>query len=91
MSYDHALRREQTRELLAGLAPGGSPERPIVVTSSAVIEPRAIALPCPQCNGEHRVLEHTRPRRGNRRVDVQCRHCSSQRTLWFRLVDLEAN
>ena len=64
---------------------------PIVVTTTAVIEPRAMATPCPHCGGEYRILEHTRPRRGVRRVDVQCRHCSAPRTLWFRLVETESN
>ena len=66
-------------------------QAPIVVTTTAVIEPRAMATPCPHCGGEYRILEHTRPRHGVRRVDVQCRHCSSPRTLWFRLVELEFN
>jgi hypothetical protein len=69
----------------------GTPDRPIVVTSSAVIEPRAMSLPCPRCAGEYRILEHTRPRHGIRRVDAQCRHCSAPRTLWFRLIDPDVN
>jgi hypothetical protein len=56
------------------------------VTSTAVIEGRATAMPCPHCGGESRVLEHTRPVAGLRQVDVACRHCSAPRTLWFRLV-----
>jgi hypothetical protein len=64
---------------------------PITVTSAAVIEPRATTLPCPLCAGFYRVVEHTRPVPGLRRVDVKCRHCSGERTLWFRIVDRELN
>jgi hypothetical protein len=94
MSFERALRREHARDLLATLEPGGSPSRPIEVTSAAVIEPRATTLPCPQCGGFYRVHEHTRPpeyKRGLRRVDVACRHCSTPRTLWFRIVPYETN
>ena len=90
-AYDQALRREHTREQLASLAAGGSPERPITVTSAAVIEPRTMSMPCTHCGGEYRILEHTARWHRVRRVDAQCRHCSAPRTLWFRLVDHEAN
>jgi hypothetical protein len=83
---ERALRRERARELLARLEPGGSPERPIEVTSAAVIEARAARLSCPHCRGSYRIHEHTRPRPGLRRVDVACRQCSTPRSLWFRLV-----
>lgn len=86
-----ALRREQERERLAALSPGGSPSRAIAVTSAAVVETRTAALACPQCSGEYRILEHTRPVPGLRRVDVSCRHCSTPRALWFRLVEAETN
>ena len=88
---ERALRRESKRELLAALSPGGSPEHPIEVTSAAVIESHVVgALACPLCDsprGEYRVLEHTRPAPELRRVDTQCRHCSTLRTLWFTIVD----
>jgi hypothetical protein len=86
-----ALQREQARERLAALSPGGSPQRAIPVTSAAVIEIRAAALPCPQCGGLYRLHEHTRPRPDIRRVDVACRQCSTPRALWFRIVDDEPN
>lgn len=89
--FKTALRRELARERLAELAPGGTPDRPIVVGSAAVIEPRVAALACPHCDGRYRVLEHTRPVPGRRRVDVRCRHCSAPRTLWFRIVEREIN
>lgn len=94
LKFDRALaaqRRELARERLAALSPGGSPSRAIAVTSAAVVETRTAALACPQCGGEYRILEHTRPMRGLRRVDVSCRHCSTPRALWFKLVEAETN
>ena len=74
-------------ERLASLLPGGSPSRPFPVASSAVIEGHAAAsMPCPHCGGQYRILEHTRPIPGLRRVDVECRHCSTPRALWFAIV-----
>jgi hypothetical protein len=84
-----AVQREQARERLAALSPGGSPQRAIAVASAAVIESRAAAMPCPQCGGLYRIHEHTRPLPGVRRVDVACRQCSTPRALWFRIVDHE--
>jgi hypothetical protein len=74
-------------ELLASLLPGGSRDRPIKVSSAAVVEVRTHALTCAACNeGTYRIHEHVAPAAGLRRVDVVCRHCSSERSLWFRLV-----
>jgi hypothetical protein len=65
----------------------GSREFPIQVTSAAVVEVRTGALNCPDCAiGTYRIGEHVSPARGLRRVDVTCRHCSTERSLWFRLV-----
>jgi hypothetical protein len=89
--YQDAVRREHAREKLAALSPGGSPRRRIEVASAAVIEGRAAATPCPHCRGEHRILEHTRPEPGVRRVDVRCRRCGTPRTLWFTIVVDEPN
>jgi hypothetical protein len=88
-AMQRALQREQAREQLAALSPGGSPQRAIPVASAAVIEVRTAAMPCPQCGGLYRLHEHTRPRPGIRRIDVACRQCSTPRTLWFRIVDDE--
>lgn len=75
--------------MLAALQPGGSPARPIEVASASVIEARATAMPCPLCGGFYRVHEHTRPVPHLRKVDVGCRHCSTPRTLWFRIVPID--
>ena len=86
-----AHEREQARERLAALSPGGSPRRAIAVASAAVIEVRAAALACPQCGGQYRIHDHTRPIPGLRRLDVACRQCSTRRALWFRIEDREPN
>ena len=79
------------KEKLAGMVAGGSAEKPIAVSSSAVIEGRVRALPCPQCEGELRVKEHRSAGPGLRAVDVRCQTCSAPRTLWFRIVSDEPN
>ena len=79
------------REKLAALSRGGSRDHPIEVTSAAVVEIRATALRCPQCQGEYRVLEHLAPAAGLREVTVRCVMCGTKRSLWFRIVDDEPN
>jgi predicted Zn finger-like uncharacterized protein len=74
------------REKLAGMVAGGSAERPIEVPSSAVIEGRVRAMPCPQCEGELRVHDHRSEGAGMRALDVRCQTCAAPRTLWFRIV-----
>jgi len=88
---NQVLRRERERERLAALLPGGSPERPIVVAFTAVIEPRVLRMSCVHCGGEYRLHDHERPAPGVRRVDVGCRQCSAPRSIWFRLVPREPN
>jgi predicted Zn finger-like uncharacterized protein len=79
------------REQLAGMAPGGSSERPIAVASAAVVETRIHGSTCPQCEGTYRIVEHTSPSAGVRRVDVRCQLCGTPRTLWFKIVSDEPN
>jgi hypothetical protein len=79
------------REKLARLSAGGSQERPIEVGSVAVIEGRARAMPCPQCEGTYRIVDHRAPRSGLRVLDVTCQQCHVSRELWFRLVAEEPN
>jgi hypothetical protein len=76
------------RERLATLAPGGSPTRPIEVATSAVVEARARATPCPQCDGELAVEEHAvapDPTRSLRVVRARCRRCHVPRAIYFQL------
>lgn len=79
------------REKLAALSPGGSAERPIVVPSSAVIEIRIHGMPCVQCEGEYKVVDHRSAGQGVRPVDVRCNRCGTPRTLWFKIVPDEPN
>ena len=79
------------REKLAKLVAGGAREHPIEVPSAAVIEGRASALPCVQCGGEYRVVEHRSEGAGLRALEVACRRCGVPRTLWFRIVVDEPN
>jgi hypothetical protein len=73
------------KERLARLEQGGSPERPIVVSSASVIETHARSMPCPQCDGALRVDEHA-ANEGLREVHVQCVTCGARRTLYFRMA-----
>jgi hypothetical protein len=74
------------RERLASLSPGGSAERPIEVPTSSVIEGRARATPCPQCEGTLVVEDHQAPSALLRAVAVRCQRCGVARTLYFRIV-----
>jgi hypothetical protein len=80
--------------LLAGLAPGGSPERAIVVTSPAEVEVQARGAPCPVCQGELRVDDHTAETVAGVRVRiarVTCVRCGRKRAIYFRLATTMAN
>ena len=84
-----ARRLVRDREKLAAMSRGGSAEHPIPVTSAAVVETRVNNSTCPQCEGEYRIVEHTSPASGLRRVDVRCMRYGTPRALWFRLVSDE--
>jgi len=76
-------------EKLADLAPGGSPERAVVITSPAEVEVQARATPCPICRGELRVDDHTAETILGARVRVArvtCAVCGRKRSLYFRLA-----
>jgi hypothetical protein len=79
------------REKLAGLLPGGTAEHPIEVESSAVIEGRVRAMPCAQCEGNYRIVDHRSAGPGLRALDARCERCGVARTLWFRIVSAEPN
>jgi hypothetical protein len=79
---------QAAREKLFHLDPGGSPERPLDVSSAAVVETHAESVPCPRCEGKHDVLEHvalTRDEARLREARLRCRQCGSLRSLWFRI------
>jgi hypothetical protein len=76
------------RERLARLSPGGSPDNPIEVTSASLVEPRARSMPCPRCEGEPLVEEHTAIVVDDRRLRVArtaCKACGSRREIYFRI------
>jgi hypothetical protein len=86
------LADQEGRRLAAALAelPGGAPDRPLRVESSAVIEPRATREPCPFCGGDVEVVEHLARTVGAERlreVVVRCRGCGKRRSLWFALAE----
>jgi hypothetical protein len=76
----------RTRELLARAEAGGMPDHPIDVASSAVIEVRARATPCPQCDGALRLVEHVAESASLRRLELRCAQCGTPRRMWFRIV-----
>jgi hypothetical protein len=79
------------REQLAAVLPGGSAERPIDVSTSAVIEVRVRSQRCPQCEGEYRMEHHRAPAATLRALDVVCQRCGTRRTLWFRIAPGQSN
>jgi hypothetical protein len=79
---------------LADLAPGGAPDRPIVVVSPSEIEPRAAAMPCPICRSSVRVDEHTAELIGGQRLRVArvtCSFCKARRAIYFQLASATLN
>lgn len=76
------------RKLLA-LEPGGSPDRPLDVLTSSVIEPKAKSTRCPSCD-EPFELEaheaHTDEHGRLREVALACRFCGERRSMWFRIA-----
>lgn len=83
-----AKKLARARLKLAVHEPGGSPDRPIEVTSASVIEVHAKGTPCAAC-GEHgvRVEEHE-AREGLRIVDVLCPRCGARRDVFYRIGPL---
>ena len=77
-------------ERLARLEPGGSPQRPFVIDSPAVVEVRAVAKPCPLCEGPLRLDEHAAEEIDGVRLrvaSVTCTLCGVRRSLYFHLVE----
>lgn len=85
-SEAEAEEAERLRSRHEARLPGGSPAHPIEVASAAVIEPRAISLPCPRCGGPAHVDEHVVEHRGEQRLRVtrmRCGTCGHRRPLYF--------
>ena len=84
--------RKTVRQLerLAAELPGGSPERPIEVASASVVETKARAIPCVQCEAiemELRGDRATSTARGIlRELAMVCRQCHAARAVWLRVA-----
>lgn len=77
-------------ERLARLEAGGSPERPLTIDSPAVVEVRAVAKPCPLCEGPLRLDEHAAEEIDGVRLrvaSVTCTLCGVRRSIYFHLIE----
>ena len=94
-AQERELRKQvRLREGLAARLPGGSADRPIDVASASIVEGKARATPCIQCEGdlEVRCERAVSTARGVlREIALACRRCHAPRTLWFRVVPPAAN
>jgi hypothetical protein len=75
-------------ERLARLEPGGSPQRPLVIDSPAVVDVRAEAKPCPLCGDSLKLEEHAAENIDGVRLRVArvaCTMCGVKREIYFRL------
>ena len=73
---------------LARLEPGGSPERPVEISSPAVVDVLAVAKPCPLCGGSLALVEHAAEEIDGSRLRVArvtCTMCRARRAFYFRL------
>jgi hypothetical protein len=88
---ERALRKDvQARERLAAAAPGGAPDRPLVVATVSVIESMARSTPCVQCGGELELRDHAAPPEAGgklRLTRMVCRLCHAPRAIWFRIEE----
>lgn len=75
---------------LAALSAGGSPDRPLEVTSASVIEPQAASTACVLCDApsmrvDEHVVETIDGARRLRVVRVRCPRCGHRRALYFHI------
>ncbi len=96
---DRTVRREDARSTkkaieerlaLAKIEPGGAPDRAIVVSTAALVEPSARAIPCPVCGSSVRAMSHTAEVREGRRVRVVAVDCSRCGARVERFFDVTA-
>ena len=79
---------------LAAASPGGSPARPIVVSSPAEVEVHAAGMPCAICQSRVRVEEHAAETIAGVRLRiarVTCTFCRARRDVYFQLADSVLN
>ncbi len=84
-TQDDLLARVRALEVVQD---GGSPDRPIVVDSAAVIDGRAARFTCTACGSEVRVADHRAAIIDGARLRVAhlaCRMCRLDRVVYFRL------
>jgi hypothetical protein len=89
-----AERREAEREAkklararmkLAVHEPGGTPERPIAVTSASVVEVHARSTPCAACGNDNVRVEDHEAKEALRVVHVLCPRCGVRRRVYYRI------
>ncbi|MDP3276456.1 MAG: hypothetical protein Q8Q09_14755 [Deltaproteobacteria bacterium] len=81
-----AKKLSDARVKLFALSDGGSPEHPRVAESASLVEPRALATPCPACEGALVLRSHDAKVVGARTLRaarMQCRQCGQPWTVWF--------
>jgi hypothetical protein len=86
----NAVKLAKDRVRLAALEDGGSPDRPIWVSSASLVEPAALALGCSACGGPVRLLEHEAKAFGAqllRVVHASCIDCGHRRSVYVGLRD----
>lgn len=79
----------EARQKLFCAVPGGAADRPLEVSTAALVEPRAGAVRCPLCAGELRVKEHEAATHGGvslRVLAMACFLCGGRQSLYFRIV-----
>jgi hypothetical protein len=82
------------RARLATLEAGGTPDRPIEVSSASLIEPKARSLRCVRCEEPYQVEHHAADTVANRRlriVTATCARCGSSRAVYFQIIESLAN
>lgn len=87
-------RARDERLALARLVPGGSPQRPLEVTTAALVEATARAGGCPACGGEVRVDDHaaeTVDGRLLRAVRLACVACGARTVRWVVVLPSRLN
>jgi hypothetical protein len=98
MTRPRTKRREHERALRKGVRriaaltkdlPGGAPNNAIDVASASIIESKARATACLQCEGTlelHQDRATSTPHGLLRELTLRCQRCHAPRTLWFRIV-----